>query len=93
MREAVSAPYFPQRATLGWKAEVVWSWRTPEVSTWQSAAAGDLAAKSHWLSQERVVAVAQREEPNSYWLLCGPVAGSREAWQRVAPLLVEAAPR
>ena len=37
------------------------------------------------------MAVAQREEPNFYWLLSVRVAGSREAWQRVALPLVEAA--
>ena len=47
----------------------------------------------HWLSQERLVAVAQREEPNSYWLLRGPITGSREAWQWAVPRLVEEAPR
>ena len=65
----------------------------PWGSSVQSTATVDPAANYHWLSQERVVTVAQSEEPNSYWLLCGPVAGSREAWQRLAPRLVEEAPR
>ena len=55
----------------------------------QSVATVDPAANYHWLSQERLVAVAQREEPNFYWLLSVWVAGSREAWQRVALRLVE----
>ena len=38
------------------------------------------------------MAVAQREEPNFYWLPSVRVAGSREAWQQVAPRLVEEAP-
>ena len=59
----------------------------------QIAAVADLAANSHWLSLERLVAVAQREEPNSYWLLRVWLAGSREAWQRVTLQLDEAAPR
>ena len=37
--------------------------------------------------------VAQREEPNSYWLLRGPTAGSREALQRVVQRLAEETPR
>ena len=53
----------------------------------------DLAANFHWLSQERLVAVARREEPNFYWLLSAWMASSREAWQRVALWLGEAAPR
>ena len=35
------------------------------------------------------MAAAQREGPNSYWLLRWPTAGSREALQRVVPRLVE----
>ena len=65
----------------------------PWGSSVQSAATVDPAANSHWLSQERVVAVAQREEPNSYWLLQGPTAGSRETLQRVVQRLVEETPR
>ena len=42
----------------------------------QSATTVDPAVNFHWLSQELVVAVAQSEEPNSYWLLCGHIAGS-----------------
>ena len=49
----------------------------------QSAAIVDLAANYHWLSQERAVAVAQRGEPNFYWLPRGSTAGSREALQLV----------
>ena len=49
-------------------------------SSAQSAAVADLAANYHWSSQERLVAVAQREEPNSYWLLSVWLAGSKEAW-------------
>ena len=59
----------------------------------QRAATVDPAANFHWLSQERLVAVAWREEPNFYWLLSAWVAGSREAWQRVALWLAEAATR
>ena len=59
----------------------------------QSAATVDPAVNYHWLSQEWVVAVAQREEPNFYWLLSVRVTGLREAWQRVAPRLVEEAPQ
>ena len=55
----------------------------------QSAASVDLAANSHWLSQERVVAVSQREEPNFYWLPRGPTVGSREALQRVVPRMAQ----
>ena len=65
----------------------------PWGSSVQSAAVVDLAANFHWLSQERLVAVAQREEPNFYWLLSAWLAGSREAWQRVARQLGEAALR
>ena len=65
----------------------------PWGSSVQSAATVDTAANYHWFSQEREVAVAQREEPNFYWLLGVRVAGSREAWQWVAPLLDEAAQR
>ena len=59
----------------------------------QSAATVELAANFHWLSQERLVAVAQREEMNFYWLLSAWMAGSREAWQRIELWLGEAAPR
>ena len=59
----------------------------------QSAATVDLAANSHWLSQERVVAVAQHEELNFYWLPRGLTAGSREALQRVVPPLAQETPR
>ena len=65
----------------------------PWGSNVHSAATVDPAANSHWLSQERVVAVAQREEPNSYWLLCGPTTDSREALQQVVPRLAEETPR
>ena len=58
----------------------------------QSAATVDPAANFHWLSQERLVAVAWREEPNFYWLLSTWVASSREAWQRVVLRLGAAAP-
>ena len=64
----------------------------------QSAATADLAMNSHWLSQERLVAVAQSEKPNFYWLLSVWWADSREAW-RLAGLaprqgrLVELVPR
>ena len=51
----------------------------------------DPAANFHWLSLERLVAVAQREEPNSYWLLSVWLAGSREVWQWVALRLAGAA--
>ena len=43
----------------------------------------------HWSFQERAVAVAWRGEPNFYWLLRGPSAGSRGALQRLARLLDE----
>ena len=59
----------------------------------QSAAVADPALNCHWLSQERLVAVAQSKKPNLYWLLSGWWAGSREGWQRVALRLVGAAPR
>ena len=59
----------------------------------QSAATVDPAENSHWFSQERVVAVAQREEPNFYRLPHGPTAGSREALQRVVPQLAQETPR
>ena len=59
----------------------------------QSAAVADLAANFHWLSLEQLVAGAQREEPNFYWLSSVWLAGSRGAWQRVALRLGEAAPR
>ena len=65
----------------------------PWGSSVQNAATVDLAANFHWLSQERLVAVAWREEPNFYWLLSAWVAGSREAWQRVALRLGAVAPR
>ena len=58
----------------------------------QSAATVDPVANYHWLSQERLVAVARREEPNFYWLLSAWVTCLREAWQRVALRLGEAAP-
>ena len=45
----------------------------------QSAATVDPAANYHWLSQERVVAVAQSEGPNSYWLEGGVAAGGAAA--------------
>ena len=77
----------------GRKAEVGLLWCTPGGSTLQSAAAGDLAANSHWLSQERAAAVAQREELSSYWLLRGSTTGSREAWQRVMLRLEQGTPR
>ena len=69
--------------TEGRKAEVGLLWCKPGGSTLRSASAGDLATNFHWLSQERAVVVAQREEPNFYWLPRGSIAGSREALQRV----------
>ena len=74
-------------------AEGGFLWHMPWGSSVQSAAAVDPAANFHWSSQERVVAVAQHEEPNSYWLLSVWLAGSREAWQRAALQLDEAIPR
>ena len=65
----------------------------PWGSSVQSATTVDPAANYHWLSQERLVAVAQREETNFYWLLSAWIAGSREAWQWVALRLGEAASR
>ena len=59
----------------------------------QSAATVDLAANSHWFSQELVVAVAQCEEPNFYWLPRGPTVGSREALKRVVQRLAQETPR
>ena len=61
----------------------------------QSAAAGDLAAKFHWLSREQLVVVAQSGEPNSYWLrlLRGSTASSRETLQRVMLRLEQETPR
>ena len=56
----------------------------PWGSSVQSAAAVDPAANFHWLSQKRLVAVAQSEKPNFYWLLSVWWADSREAWRRVA---------
>ena len=38
------------------------------------------------------MAVAQREELSSYWLLRGSTAGSREAWQRVMLRLEQRTP-
>ena len=58
----------------------------------QSAATVDLAANSHWLSQERAVAVTQRWKPNFYCLPRGPTAGSREALQRVMLRLAQETP-
>ena len=51
---------------------------TLEGSGVQSAAVADLASNSHGSSQERLVAGAQRGEPNFYWLLSGWRGGSRE---------------
>ena len=53
----------------------------------------DPVANFHWSSQERLVAVARREDPSFYWLLSAWMVGSREVWQRVALQLDEAAPR
>ena len=41
----------------------------PWGSSVQSAAAVDPTAICHWPSHERLVAVAQSEKPNFYWLL------------------------
>ena len=59
----------------------------------QSAATIGLAANSHWLSQERAVAVAQHGELNFYCVQRGPSAGSREALQRAMLRLVQETPR
>ena len=65
----------------------------PWGSNVQSAATVDPAANFHWLSQERLVAVAWREEPNFYWLLSAWGASSMEVRQWVELRLGEAAPR
>ena len=65
---------------------------TLEGSGVQSAAVADLSSNSHWSSQERLVAGAQRGEPNFYWLMSGWRGGSREARQQAGWLAV-CAPR
>ena len=47
----------------------------------QSAAVVDPSLNFYWSSQERLVAGAQRGEPNFHWLLSGWRGGSREAWR------------
>ena len=47
----------------------------------QSAAVTDPASNCHWLSQERLVAVAQSGKPNSDWLMSVWWADSGEAWR------------
>ena len=68
---------------------------SPVGSALQSAAAGDLATNFHCLSRERLVAVVQSGEPNSYWLRLPrrSTAGSREALQRLMLRLEQETPR
>ena len=80
-------------ATEERQAEEGFLWHTPWGSILRSAATVDLAANYHWLSQERAVAVAQREEPNFYWLPRGSTAGSRGALRRVMLWLEQGTPR
>ena len=47
----------------------------------QSAAVADPTSNCHWLSQERLVAVAQSGKQNSDWLMSVWWADSGEAWR------------